>query len=204
MSSAFNDCNRAIELDPSYFYAYNNRGIALEKMGRVKEALSNFETALRLHPGFKVASENYERLNGSIGGIRPPERTSGQTIISLESRGGTLVVPISINGEITLKFTVDSGAADVMIPADVVSTLFRTGSLTRADFIGEQTYELADGSTIPSETFNIRYLRIGDKVVKDVKGSVAPAAGNLLLGQSFLSRFSSWSIDNKRRMLILN
>ena len=36
------------------------------------------------------------------------------------------MVPVQINGAITLDFTVDSGAADVSVPADVFSTLART------------------------------------------------------------------------------
>ena len=36
---------------------------------------------------------------------------------------------------------------------------------------------------------------VGDVVVENVTGSVAPAQGSLLLGQSFLGRFKSWSID---------
>jgi len=46
--------------------------------------------------------------------------------IPLKVEGGTLLVPVLINDRITLDFTVDSGAADVSIPADVVSTLNRT------------------------------------------------------------------------------
>jgi Aspartyl protease len=75
------------------------------------------------------------------------------------------VVPVSINGQLTLKFTIDSGASDVSVPADVVSTLIRTETITASDFLGTQTYTLADGS-------------------------VAPAKGTLLLGQSFLGRSS--------------
>ena len=82
----------------------------------------------------------------------------------------------------TLQFTADIGAADVSIPSEVVLTLMRTGSHDRSDFLGAQTYRLADGSTIPSLTFRIRTLRVGDKVVENVRGSVAPAAGSLLLG----------------------
>jgi hypothetical protein len=40
--------------------------------------------------------------------------------------GGTYKVPVTINAQLTL--TVDSGAADVYIPADVVMTLWRTVS----------------------------------------------------------------------------
>jgi predicted aspartyl protease len=110
---------------------------------------------------------------------------------------------VTINGQITLKFIVDSGAADVTVPADVVLTLIRTGTLTTDDFLGEKTYTLADGSTLPSAEFMIRSLKIGDRVIENVTGGVAPIAGGLLLGQSLLGRFHSWSIDNQKETLIL-
>jgi predicted aspartyl protease len=47
-------------------------------------------------------------------------------------------------------------------------------------------------------------LKIGDKTLENVVGSILPVAGSLLVGQSFLSRFKSWSIDNQRPALILS
>jgi predicted aspartyl protease len=91
----------------------------------------------------------------------------------MKREGGTYVVPVVINDAITLNFVVDSGAADVLIPADVVMTLRRTGTLTEADFQGEQRYKLADGSTVPSQTFHIRSLKVGGRVVENVIGSIA-------------------------------
>jgi predicted aspartyl protease len=79
----------------------------------------------------------------------------------------------------------------------------RTGTIEDADFIGKQTYVLADGSTIPSLTFRIRSLKVGDVVIENVTGSVAPVKGVLLLGQSFLGRLKSWSMDNQRNALIV-
>jgi clan AA aspartic protease (TIGR02281 family) len=134
----------------------------------------------------------------------PPVLDSGATVVPMVSEGGTFVVPVRINDQITLNFVVDSGASDVAVPADVVSTLVRTGTITDADFLGKQTYRLADGSTVPSQRFVIRSLKIGDKTLKNVVGSISPRASDLLLGQSFLNRFQSWSIDNQRRALILN
>ena len=110
---------------------------------------------------------------------------------------------MSINGKITLDFTIDSGAADVSIPADVVMTLVRTGSLTDDDFLGKRTYTMADGSTVPSTIFRIRSLRVGNKILENVTASIASVNGQLLLGQSFLARFRSWSINNQRGVLIL-
>jgi tetratricopeptide (TPR) repeat protein len=129
--------------------------------------------------------------------------TMREILIPLQIEGGTFKVPVSINNRITLNFVLDSGAADVSIPADVVLTLIRTGTLNAADFLGKQTYRMADGSTVPSQTFRIRSLKVGDKVLENVTGSIASVEGSLLLGQSFLSRLKSWSIDNQRQVLIL-
>ena len=41
---------------------------------------------------------------------------SSQIGVSLRKAGGTFVVPVEINGAISLDFMVDSGAADVKVP----------------------------------------------------------------------------------------
>ena len=122
----------------------------------------------------------------------------------MQIEGGTYVVPVLINNAITLDFVVDSGAADVSIPADVVMMLMRTGTLKETDFLDEKTYVLADGSKVPSQTFRIRSLKVGSKILENVNGSIAPVQGSLLLGQSFLSRFRSWSVDNAKHALLLS
>jgi len=124
--------------------------------------------------------------------------------IPLIREHGTFVVPVVINDKMTLNFTIDSGASDVSIPADVFSTLLRTGTVTQSDFLDKQLYELADGSKQTSQRFRIRSLRIGSLELRAVIASVAPSAGTLLLGQSFLSRLKSWSIDNDRQLLVFN
>jgi clan AA aspartic protease (TIGR02281 family) len=129
--------------------------------------------------------------------------SGGSISIPMQIEGGTYVVPVLINDAITLNFIVDSGAADVSIPADVVMTLMRTGTLKESDFQGKKTYVLADGSKVPSETFRIRSLKIGNQVLENVNGSVASVQGSLLLGQSFLGRFKSWSVDNTKHTLVL-
>ncbi len=126
------------------------------------------------------------------------------TSVLMQEVGGVYVVPVLINDAIPLNFVVDSGAADVSIPADVVMTLMRTGTLKESDYLGEKTYVLGDGSTFPAQTFRIRSLKVGNKVLENVIGSVASVKGGLLLGQSFLSRFKSWSIDNNKHALLLS
>lgn len=135
--------------------------------------------------------------------VQVPARTAGESV-PLEISGGTFVVPVLVNDQVSLKFTLDSGAADVTIPADVVFTLMRAGSISGSDFLGSQTYVLADGAEVPSRMIRIHSLRVGGVVVHDVVGSVTSVRGLPLLGQSFLSRLSSWSIDNQSRTLIIN
>lgn len=134
----------------------------------------------------------------------PGQPDDGTTKVGLQSHDGVLLVPVVINNTLTLPFEIDSGASDVSVSADTLRQLIAAGTVSPADFRGKQIYHLADGSTVASETFLIRALRVGDREVHDVLGSVTNDANALLLGQSFLSRFRSWSIDNQRRVLSLN
>jgi len=117
---------------------------------------------------------------------------------------GTYLVPVIINEKISLNFLVDSGASDVVIPADVFSTLIRTGTILKSDFVDVQAYQLADGTERTTKRFRIRSLRVGDIELRDVIASVSPPEGNLLLGQSFLSHMKTWAIDNEHRLLVFN
>ena len=126
-----------------------------------------------------------------------------QETITMEKRGGVYVVPVRFNDVITLDAIVDSGASDLSIPADIVSTLVRTKTVTDEDFLGKQTYVLADGSEVPSHQFRIRSLKVGNKTVENVVASIASVNATILLGQSFLSKFKSWSVDNEKHTLVL-
>jgi clan AA aspartic protease (TIGR02281 family) len=127
----------------------------------------------------------------------------GTEEVPLKAEGGGLVVPVVINDSVKLDFMLDSGAAVVTIPADVAMTLIRTGTLTKDDYLGRETFEMADGHPAPSTILRIRSLKVGDIVVHDVQASVTDTKGSLLLGQTFLARLTTWSIDNGRNVLVL-
>jgi clan AA aspartic protease (TIGR02281 family) len=124
--------------------------------------------------------------------------------VPLKRENGTFVVPVVINNQITLNFTLDSGATDVSIPVDVFSTLVRTGTIQQSDYLDTQVYSLADGSTTQTPRFRIRFLRVGSVELRDVSASVGPKSSSPLLGQSFLARLASWAIDNNRQLLVIN
>ena len=150
----------------------------------------------QIRPALKYHQIVLELTTSNPAHTEAPSNTT-RTEVPLKSVGGTFVVPVFINGAITLNFVVDSGAADV------VGTLIRAGTIEKSDFTGKQTYVLADGSAAPTSTFVIRSLKVGDILIENVRGSVSPVAGSLLLGQSFLQRFKSWSMDNNKHVLVL-
>ena len=194
-------------------YMWQSLGLRLQPAAFVQEAQTFFDrlksrmSPEQIREGDQLVQQcemlrfkQCEALSASAS--QPPQ--SGGMVVPLQRDGGTYVVPVVINGIITLKFTVDSGASDVSVPADVVSTLIRAGTITESDFVGRQTYVLADGSEIPSATFRIRSLKVGGIELQNVTGSIAPPQGALLLGQSFLGRLKSWSMDNVNHTLIIN
>lgn len=146
----------------------NGRGVSKDD----KEAIKWFRLAAA--EGYAEAKQALTQVQQGHG---TPQMRSSATSVAMQSDGGVYAVPVLINGAITLDFVVDSGAADVSIPADVVSTLMRTKTLKESDFIGRQTYVLADGSKVPSQTFLIRSLKVGDKVIENVTASVASVKG---------------------------
>jgi hypothetical protein len=124
------------------------------------------------------------------------------TQVSLVKTGGVYAVPVEINGAITLNFIVDSGAAEVNIPADVVMTLIRANTIAPSDFLPGRTYVLADGSRVQSPRFVIRSIRIGGHVIENVAATIGEVEGSLLLGQSILERLGRWSLDAGRGVMV--
>jgi predicted aspartyl protease len=128
---------------------------------------------------------------------------SSRDEIPLTPEGKLFVVPARINDAISLPFILDSGASDVQIPVDVVTTLARAGTISDTDLRETQTCTLADGSRVRCDELMLRELRLGNHIVRNVVASIGPPKSELLLGQSFLSRFGVWAIDNTRHVLIL-
>lgn len=127
----------------------------------------------------------------------------GEYRVLLASTGGILVAPVVVNNSMKLNFLVDSGASDVSIPSDVFSSLLRNGAIAQADITGSRQFVDANGETTRAKVFVIRSLKVGNVEVSGVEADVAPVNAPLLLGQSFLKRFKSWSIDNATQELIL-
>lgn len=123
--------------------------------------------------------------------------------IPLQSQGNTYQISVRLNGAVTLPFVLDTGAADVTIPVDVMSTLLRTGTLTVGDLIGRGSYFQADGSVLSGPQVRLREVSVGSQTIRNVVGHVSPMRGPPLLGQSFLSRLPPWTIDYGQNALVI-
>lgn len=136
----------------------------------------------------------------NAGGL--PSQNFGDEI-PLTNSGGIYMVPVLLNGFLPLPFVLDSGAADVSLPADVARTLFRTGTIEDDDYIGEARYQLGDGSVMKSARFFLHEVKVGNHSFNHIEANISPTEGTPLLGQSFLSKVGAWSIDNERHVLVL-
>ncbi len=80
---------KALSIDPGYVKAWNNKGLALDKLGRYQEAVDSYEKALSIDPNdatvwhnkglaldklgrYQEAADSYERAL-----INRPERRNG-------------------------------------------------------------------------------------------------------------------------------
>jgi len=171
----------------------------------------NHVEALRLYRsaadrGDSAGSDNLQRLGKED--PRALSQASAQLAsaaleVPLRRLGGVLVLPAVVNDAVTVNFVLDSGASDVSLPEETVQALARAGTLGSFDFVGSEAYRLADGSIVVSKTIRLRSIKVGNRVMDKVKASIARGNAPPLLGQSFLSRFKGWSIDNNRQMLVL-
>jgi clan AA aspartic protease (TIGR02281 family) len=176
------------------------------KANKTNMARSEVLEAERLNPGLtEISAKAVRQLKTELG--LPPEGGFGsgglETRIPLVQMSGGLIAPVVINDAFKLNFIVDSGASDVSIPAEVFASLVRANTVTRADITGNRSYKNADGEVFQSQTFMIRSLKIGNLEATEVQAKVSPAHAPALLGQSFLKRFKSWSIDNATQELVL-
>ncbi len=101
-------------------------------------------------------------------------------------------------------FTIDSGAEDVFISADLERQLLLNNDIDKQHYIPDKTYHLADGNAVSCHRFMAPEIKIGNFTVKNITIAVSESKdAYLLLGKSFLNVFSSWSIDNRKQVLHL-
>ena len=59
--------DRALEIKPDYHQAWNNRGIALDNLGRLEQAIASYDRALEIKPDVHEAWGNRGNALGNLG-----------------------------------------------------------------------------------------------------------------------------------------
>jgi clan AA aspartic protease (TIGR02281 family) len=138
----------------------------------------------------------YESPAPAPGAARLARRT-GVLRIPYEQHGNAILVYVRLNDRVTAPFYVDTGAADVVVPAAVAA---RAGVLVGAD-TPRETYATANG-LIRQAVVQLDAVEVGEARVENVRGSVSQSLPVGLLGTSFFNHFTL-QIDPAARMLTL-
>lgn len=127
-----------------------------------------------------------------------------QEVILLEKYGGVYHVPVEINGVVRLLFILDTGAAEMSVPADLVLLLRQMGQLGKNNYISPKTFILADGTRIRQERILLRQVKLGNRVLRQVSATVGEDNSPLLLGQNLLEKMGAYTLDPKGQKLVFH
>ena len=121
----------------------------------------------------------------------------------MELQNGVRYVWIEING-IRLRFIFDTGASSICISPAEATVLFRQATLRKEDILNTEYFQDATGKISEGTKVNLREVKLGDIILKNVEALVIDNANApLLLGQTALERFGSIEIDNVKGEIIL-
>jgi clan AA aspartic protease (TIGR02281 family) len=132
-----------------------------------------------------------------------PTSQSSETEAALTTDQGTKTVTGIVNAAISARFMIDFGASYVQIPLPLAMRLADLGTFDRDDYVKQASFELADGSESGAPVVRLHSLTVGGVTLNDVLASIGGEGSDVLLGQSFLNRLGSWSIDNSRSALVM-
>jgi aspartyl protease family protein len=132
------------------------------------------------------------------------ENEDQTTTISMREESGVYFVPIEING-VNMEFVFDTGASSISISENEALFLLKQGKLSENDFIGEVQFSDANGDISEGTIVNLKSVKIGDKVVYNVKASIVHnQIAPLLFGQSAMNRFGKITIDYNNNEITFN
>lgn len=129
--------------------------------------------------------------------IPPPPVETPKNVLQMEIEGGVRYVWIEING-IKLRFIFDTGASSICISPAEATVLYRQGTLRKEDILDVEHFQDATGRISEGQKINLREVKIGDLILRDVTATIVDNVNApLLLGQSVLERFGSIEINNE-------
>jgi clan AA aspartic protease (TIGR02281 family) len=156
-------------------------------------------------PGCYVAQNGQVVCPQQQASYAPPPLQQRMTRVQMMRSGtGGHYVDVGIDGICCAKMLLDTGASDVSVPLPLWYAMEKGGHIPNDNYIDVVRYRTANG-VVKGLRFIMPPMQIGGVTVRGVVGSVSQGdtGSTILLGQSFLLKFKSWSIDNATGQLVL-
>ncbi|WP_162946227.1 retroviral-like aspartic protease family protein [Chitinophaga barathri] len=106
-------------------------------------------------------------------------------------------------GPLISAWTLDSGADDLLVSDSLVNKLMEMKLLSPQDFIGEGYYRVANDQPMQVKIYRLPQLQVGKFTLRNVILTANKDVRGYLLGKGFLNKFSRWTLDNRKEVLIL-
>lgn len=218
---------KIIDSEPYAMGHYYDKACLYSRMGRSDEAVKALEKALEMgyskfahiehdddmdgirdREDFKALIEKYKAKHAARVekmGIQTTETREEQiTEVPITRKaGGTFNVDCSVNG-LALSMIFDTGASDVSISKVEADFMLKNNYLSREDIRGKKYYQIADGGISEGTIITLKEVKIGDAVLHNVDASVVKSQkAPLLLGESVLRKFGTFTVDNINSKLII-
>ena len=218
---------KLIDDEPYDMGHYYDKACLYSRMGRTDEAVKALETALEMGYCAFTHIENDDDMDAIRGRddfraliVKYKEKLAARiekmgidmTAVKEEQitevpitrkAGGTFNVDCSVNG-LALNMIFDTGASDVSISKVEADFMLKNNYLSKDDIKGKQYYQTADGGISEGTVITLKEVRIGDAVLHNVDASVVKSQkAPLLLGESVLQKFGTFTVDNINSKLII-
>ena len=218
---------KLIDDEPYDMGHYYDKACLYSRMGRTDEAVKALETALEMGYCAFTHIENDDDMDAIRGRddfraliVKYKEKLADRiekmgidmTAVKEEQitevpitrkAGGTFNVDCSVNG-LALNMIFDTGASDVSISKVEADFMLKNNYLSMSDIKGKQYYQTADGGISEGTVITLKEVRIGDAVLHNVDASVVKSQkAPLLLGESVLQKFGTFTVDNINSKLII-
>ena len=218
---------KLIDDEPYDMGHYYDKACLYSRMGRTDEAVKALETALEMgycafthiendddmdairgRDDFRALIVKYkeklatriEKMGIEMTAVKEEQITE---VPITRKAGGTFNVDCSVNG-LALNMIFDTGASDVSISKVEADFMLKNNYLSMSDIKGKQYYQTADGGISEGTVITLKEVRIGDAVLHNVDASVVKSQkAPLLLGESVLQKFGTFTVDNINSKLII-
>ena len=173
---------RLIDDEPYNAGHFYDKACLYSRMGKTDEAVSALATSLK----------EPEKMEDRITEVAITRRS-----------GGTFNVDCSVNG-LPLSMIFDTGASDVTISKVEADFMLKNNYLSKDDIKGKKLYQIADGGISEGTVITLKEVKIGEAILHNVDASVVKSQkAPLLLGESVLQKFGTFTVDNINSKLII-